>query len=192
MTSVTALLSWILINKINHLHNYYTGDTTRSTLTLKMGDKAFSHVPAGWETAEEVGDVVGLTAGHECRSWGPIGPAEVKIKSLDSHQPLLSYTPAYTNDSECYVCYINYGIISGVGTYYTEVRVMAGAFMSREFFYFTFTFTFMHLADAFIQSDLQCIQAIHLYCQYVCKYFIYLFSHLTDAFIQSDLQMRTL
>ncbi len=23
------------------------------------------------------------------------------------------------------------------------------------------TFTFMHLADAFIQSDLQCIQAIH-------------------------------
>ncbi len=25
----------------------------------------------------------------------------------------------------------------------------------------TFTFTFMHLADAFIQSDLQCIQAIH-------------------------------
>ncbi len=24
------------------------------------------------------------------------------------------------------------------------------------------TFTFMHLADAFIQSDLQCIQAIHL------------------------------
>ncbi len=29
-------------------------------------------------------------------------------------------------------------------------------------------FTFTHLADAFIQSDLQCIQAIHLYCQYVC------------------------
>ncbi len=29
-------------------------------------------------------------------------------------------------------------------------------------------FTFMHLADAFIQSDL-CIQAIHLYCQYVCS-----------------------
>ncbi len=26
----------------------------------------------------------------------------------------------------------------------------------------TFTFTFMHLADAFIQSDLQCIQAIHV------------------------------
>ncbi len=25
----------------------------------------------------------------------------------------------------------------------------------------------MHLADAFIQSDLQCIQVIHLYCQYV-------------------------
>ncbi len=28
---------------------------------------------------------------------------------------------------------------------------------------FTFTFTFMHLADAFIQSDLQCIQAIHFF-----------------------------
>ncbi len=27
--------------------------------------------------------------------------------------------------------------------------------------YLSFTFTFMHLADAFIQSDLQCIQAIH-------------------------------
>ncbi len=39
------------------------------------------------------------------------------------------------------------------------------------------TFTFMHLADAFIQSDLQCIQAIHLYCQYVhllCIYTVHL------------------
>ncbi len=27
----------------------------------------------------------------------------------------------------------------------------------------------MHLAEAFIQSNLQCIQAIHLYCQYVCS-----------------------
>ncbi len=34
---------------------------------------------------------------------------------------------------------------------------------------FTLHFTFMHLADAFIQSDLQCIQAIHLYCQYACS-----------------------
>ncbi len=34
------------------------------------------------------------------------------------------------------------------------------------------TFTFMHLADAFIQSDLPCIQAIHFYFifyQYVCS-----------------------
>ncbi len=30
-----------------------------------------------------------------------------------------------------------------------------------------FTFTFMHLADAFIQSDLQYIQVIHFFCQYV-------------------------
>ncbi len=28
---------------------------------------------------------------------------------------------------------------------------------------------YLHLPDAFIQSDLQCIQAIHLYCQYVCS-----------------------
>ncbi len=27
----------------------------------------------------------------------------------------------------------------------------------------------MHLADAFIQNDLQCILAVHLYCQYVCS-----------------------
>ncbi len=27
----------------------------------------------------------------------------------------------------------------------------------------------MHLADAFIQSDLQCIQAIHCFYQYVCS-----------------------
>ncbi len=32
---------------------------------------------------------------------------------------------------------------------------------------YAFTFTFMHLADAFIQSDLQCIQAIYLYYRYV-------------------------
>lgn len=44
------------------------------------------------ELAEDVGDAVGLTAGYECRSQGPIGPAGVEIKSLDSHQPLLSVT----------------------------------------------------------------------------------------------------
>ncbi len=34
----------------------------------------------------------------------------------------------------------------------------------------SFTFTFMHLADAFIQSDLQCIQAIHFFFyQHVCS-----------------------
>ncbi len=27
----------------------------------------------------------------------------------------------------------------------------------------------MHLADTFIQSDLQCIQVIHLFYQYVCS-----------------------
>ncbi len=30
------------------------------------------------------------------------------------------------------------------------------------------TLTFMHFVDAFIQSDLQCIQVIHFYCQLVC------------------------
>ncbi len=33
----------------------------------------------------------------------------------------------------------------------------------REILTWMFTFPFMHLADAFIQSDLQCIQAIHLF-----------------------------
>ncbi len=37
-----------------------------------------------------------------------------------------------------------------------------------------FTFTFMHLADTFIQSNLQCFQVIHFmsvcqYCQYKCS-----------------------
>ncbi len=31
------------------------------------------------------------------------------------------------------------------------------------------TFTFMHLADAFIQSNLQYIQVIIFFCQYVCS-----------------------
>ncbi len=35
----------------------------------------------------------------------------------------------------------------------------------------SFTFTFMHLADAFIQSDLQCIHAIHFLS--VCYYYYY-------------------
>ncbi len=30
-------------------------------------------------------------------------------------------------------------------------------------------FTFMHLADAFIQSDLQCIQDLICFFQYVCS-----------------------
>ncbi len=38
------------------------------------------------------------------------------------------------------------------------VKNMSGSHFSRsKEFAFTFTFTFMHLADAFIQSDLQCI-----------------------------------
>ncbi len=50
------------------------------------------------------------------------------------------------------------------------VVFLQSVFTSCSNFYLsTFTFTFMHLADAFIQSDLQCIQAIHLYCQYVCS-----------------------
>ncbi len=27
----------------------------------------------------------------------------------------------------------------------------------------------LHLSDAFIQSDLQCIQVIHFFCQYMCS-----------------------
>ncbi len=36
--------------------------------------------------------------------------------------------------------------------------------------HFTFTFTFMLLADAFIQSDLQCIQAIHVFYHFKNKH----------------------
>ncbi len=41
------------------------------------------------------------------------------------------------------------------------------AFISMNYVYIAFTF--MHLTDTFIQSDLQYIQALHLYCQYVCS-----------------------
>ncbi len=34
---------------------------------------------------------------------------------------------------------------------------------SNSHLYEAFTFTFMHLADAFIQSDLQYIQVIHVF-----------------------------
>ncbi len=33
-----------------------------------------------------------------------------------------------------------------------------------------YTFTFMHFADDFIQSDLQCIQVIHLHLLSVCVF----------------------
>ncbi len=36
-----------------------------------------------------------------------------------------------------------------------------------------FTFTFMHLADAFIQSDLQCIQAIHFFLSVCLNFYQY-------------------
>ncbi len=35
--------------------------------------------------------------------------------------------------------------------------------------FYTFTFTFMHLADAFIQSDLQLHSGYTFFCQYVCS-----------------------
>ncbi len=45
-----------------------------------------------------------------------------------------------------------------------------GSFWSQHWVLLTpFIFTFMHLADAFIQSDLQSILAIHLFYQYVCS-----------------------
>ncbi len=53
------------------------------------------------------------------------------------------------------------------------IRILQGCLY---IYIFTFTFTFLHLADAFIQSDLQCIQAIHFYCQYVCVHiYIYIY-----------------
>ncbi len=53
-----------------------------------------------------------------------------------------------------------------------------------------FTFTFMHLADAFIQSDLQCIQFIKKCCQYVCIY-IYIYIHTSFLFSSSFRTNRT-
>ncbi len=41
--------------------------------------------------------------------------------------------------------------------------------MQQPMLAFLFTCTFMHLADCCIQSDLQCNQAIHFFCQYVCS-----------------------
>ncbi len=35
--------------------------------------------------------------------------------------------------------------------------------MTEPTWQYSFTFTFMHLADAFNQSDLQCIQALHFF-----------------------------
>ncbi len=48
----------------------------------------------------------------------------------------------------------------------------------------------MHLADAFIQSNLQCIQAIHLYCQYVCSLGLLISSQFSPPHTQ-DLQPTT-
>ncbi len=41
-------------------------------------------------------------------------------------------------------------------------------FVTRDCKLISFPFTFVHLADAFIQSDLQCIHVIHFH-QYVCS-----------------------
>ncbi len=50
-----------------------------------------------------------------------------------------------------------------------------------------FLLTFMHLADAFIQSDLQCIQAIHFFVSnvHVLRYFkihIYVYTYINKYF----------
>ncbi len=41
--------------------------------------------------------------------------------------------------------------------------------MHEIIFLYIFKFTFMHLADACIKSDLQCIQVIRCFDQYVCS-----------------------
>ncbi len=43
-------------------------------------------------------------------------------------------------------------------------------FFFLSFFLSFFLFIFMHLADAFIESDLQCIQSITFFHQYVCSF----------------------
>ncbi len=47
----------------------------------------------------------------------------------------------------------------------TDIRITTSSL--SQTYRMTSTFTFMHLADAFIQSDLQCIQALQFLYQYV-------------------------
>ncbi len=58
------------------------------------------------------------------------------------------------------IFYIYIYIVNPTLSLYESVTMHTG-FPVRGRFRCTFTFTFMHLADAFIQSDLKCIQAIH-------------------------------
>ncbi len=51
-----------------------------------------------------------------------------------------------------------------------SLRKLIFQIIQQHIHMFTFTFTFMHLADAFIQSDLQCIQAIHVLSLCVYSY----------------------
>ncbi len=55
--------------------------------------------------------------------------------------------------------------ISRVNFSYTHKMIILGDHSCV----YIYAFTFMHLADAFIQSDLHCIQAIHFFFQYVCS-----------------------
>ncbi len=53
---------------------------------------------------------------------------------------------------------------------FVEKTLLHPDLINRCEFFCTYSITFMHLADAFIQSDFHCIQAIHFFFnQYVCS-----------------------
>ncbi len=60
----------------------------------------------------------------------------------------------------------NIGMDPSVNIIFSFIKCLVHLKISLIYF---IIFTFMHLADAFIQSDFQCIQVKHFFCQYVCS-----------------------
>ncbi len=117
--------------------------------------------------------------------WTPITDYPHSSKYLlcsteERHLYMFGTTWRWVNDDEMFIFVWNIILIEcdrwGLApkmSFHVVWRLFQPVLINRIFpldlFVWFFTFTFMHLADAFIQSDLQCIQAIHLYCQYVCS-----------------------
>ncbi len=82
---------------------------------------------------------------------------ERSAPSVQERQESVSWSKQYSQRYRV----TNIASINGTERVYSSKSSGFGAVCS--------TFTFMNLADAFIQSGLQWIQAIHLYCLYVCS-----------------------